>query len=268
MTQIIEIWKENFQEAFFIIKKCIKNCCFVAMDTEFPGTVTRSVFKLDRSKECYFQTLRLNVDSLQLIQLGIFFAEENNFSTKTRDCLQFNFDFSLSENMFAQDSIDLLLRSGVDFECHKKRGVSIKIFTDMLISSGLIFNEKIYWISFHSAYDFGYLVKILTKQRLPHNIPGFLELLGFYFPNFYDIKYLNLFSGNFVGGLNKLAQKLQIDRIGQVHQAGSDSILTFSVFEKLKHLNFDGVIAKKFQGILFGINDTRSKKYVCEENLR
>jgi CCR4-NOT transcription complex subunit 7/8 len=95
-----------------------------------------------------------------------------------------------------------------------------------------------------------------------------LELLGFFFPNFYDIKYLNLFSGNFVGGLNKLSQKLQIDRIGQVHQAGSDSILTFSVFEKLKHLNFDGVIAKKFQGILFGINDTQSKKYVCEKNLK
>ena len=135
----------------------------------------------------------------------------------------------------------------------------------MLLSSGLIFNEKIYWISFHSGYDFGYLIKILTKKPLPRNSIDFLKLVEFYFPNFYDVKYLNLFSGNFIGGLNKLAEKLQVDRIGKVHQAGSDSVLTLSVFEKLRFTYFAGTIHEKFKGILFGLNDFHAEGTECKE---
>jgi CCR4-NOT transcription complex subunit 7/8 len=266
MAKIIQIWKENFEEAIIRIKKSLESFDLVAMDTEFPGTVTRSLFELGRSHDYYFQTLRLNVDSLQLIQLGISFANEKNGLVGIKDCLQFNFDFNLSKNMFAQDSIDLLLRSGVDFECHKKKGISVEIFTNMLIESGLIFNEKIYWISFHSGYDFGYLIKILTKKSLPQDMLSFLKLTQFYFPNFYDVKYLNLFSGNFVGGLNKLAGKLQVERIGQMHQAGSDSILTLSVFEKLKRLYFDDVIEKKCKGVLFGLNDIQTENCMSEND--
>jgi CCR4-NOT transcription complex subunit 7/8 len=100
----------------------------------------------------------------------------------------------------------------------------------------------------------------------------FLKLIEFYFPNFYDVKYLNLFSGNFIGGLNKLAEKLQIWRIGKVHQAGSDSILTLGVFEKLRRVYFQGVIDENFKGILFGLNDIQyennfSKNSYIEEDI-
>lgn len=259
MTKIIEIWNENFNDSLFKIKILLKDCQFVAMDTEFPGTVTKTFSCRAKSQEYYFQTLRLNVDSLRLIQLGISFGYENDGSIKIKNCLQFNFKFSLSEKMFAQDSIDLLLRSGVDFECHKKKGIPLEIFTTMLMKSNLIFNQKIYWISFHSGYDFGYLIKILSRQQLPKNIGEFLKIIEFYFPNFYYVKYLNLFSGNFKGGLNKLAKKLSVDRIGQVHQAGSDSVLTLSVFDALKSTYFFGKIEKKFKGILFGLNDIQNE---------
>lgn len=93
----------------------------------------------------------------------------------------------------------------------------------------------------------------------------FLKLIEFYFPNFYDVKYLNSFLGNFVGGLNKLAEKLQVSRVGQMHQAGSDSVLTLSVFKKLKHVYFNENISKKYKGVLFGLNDTQTENFIREQ---
>lgn len=266
MVNIIEIWEENYQKSFKEIIELTKNSNFVAMDTEFPGTVTRFLMDSSKSQNYYYQTLRLNVDSLQLIQFGISFANVIDGNINIEHCFQFNFDFNLSSNMFAQDSIDLLLRSGVDFQYHKKKGICIENFSNMLLNSGLIFNEKIYWISFHSGYDFGYLVKILTKKPLPKKDFDFLRLIEFYFPNFYDVKYLNSFLGNFVGGLNKLAEKLQVFRIGQMHQAGSDSFLTLSVFKELKTSYLDRNIEEKFKGILFGLNSASNENFIREQD--
>ena len=35
---------------------------------------------------------------------------------------QFNFKFSLGDDIYAQDSIDLLTRSGIDFQRHEQHG--------------------------------------------------------------------------------------------------------------------------------------------------
>lgn len=39
-----------------------------------------------------------------------------------------------------------------------------------------------------------------------------------YFPNIFDIKYLMKFCGNLHGGLNKLAESLDVKRLGPQHQ--------------------------------------------------
>ena len=43
-------------------------------------------------------------------------------------------------------------------------------------------------------------------------------MLQLYFPTVYDIKYLMKFCDNLHGGLNKLAEVLQVERIGPQHQ--------------------------------------------------
>lgn len=61
-----------------------------------------------------------------------------------------------------------------------------------------------------SGYDFGYLLKILTCQPVPPTEAEFFELLNIYFPNIFDIKYLMKFCDNMHGGLNKLAELLEV----------------------------------------------------------
>jgi hypothetical protein len=96
-----------------------------------------------------------------------------------------------------------------------------------------LLNEDMIWFSFSRFSDFAYLLKLLTGELLPNTTNEFLDLMRIYFPNVYDIKYL--INGNelYKGGLNKLSNELNIERKGEVHQAGSDSLITSQVFFKL-----------------------------------
>lgn len=130
---------------------------------------------------------------LKMIQLGLTFADKDGNWYEECTCWQFNFKFSLSDDMFAQDSIELLQKSGIDFEKFEKHGIDITSFGEFLMMSGLVLNDEIKWISFHSSYDFGYLLKTLTCSSLPQEENVFLELLYIYFPCIYDVKVCTLF---------------------------------------------------------------------------
>jgi CCR4-NOT transcription complex subunit 7/8 len=93
--------------------------------------------------------------------------------------------------MFAQDSIELLKSSGIDFDKFEKYGIDIQYFGECLVMSGLVLNDDVKWLSFHSSYDFGYLLKTLTCAELPQEETSFLDLLTTYFPCIYDIKVRN-----------------------------------------------------------------------------
>lgn len=89
---------------------------------------------------------------------------------------------------------------------------------------------------------------------LPHSHSHFDPQI--FFPSVYDIKYLMKFCDNLHGGLNKLAEMLDVARIGPQHQAGSDSLLTSATFMKLAEKHFSGVEGlRKHQGVLYGLGN-------------
>jgi hypothetical protein len=179
---------------------------------------------------------------------------------------------------------------------NEARGIDVQHFGELLMSSGIVLNDDIRWITFHSGYDFGYLLKVpmhvyrtciactawgglycmyctqcwmylqysvvwschsssrfvpvedsgsahaahpysttdlrepaaaavlqqvLTCQPLPTAEPEFFELLNLYFPCVFDIKYLMKFCDNLHGGLNKLAELLDVQVIRHWEQLGA-----------------------------------------------
>ena len=248
----------------------------------------------------HYQTLRCNVDLLRVIQLGItLFSEEgeilpahptdlptmtaSSYQNSLMPCpctWQFNFQFSTEEDMYNHDSIAFLEGAGLHLEEHKQNGIDPNEFGAALISSGLVLLDDVRWISFHSGYDFGYLVKLMLCKPLPEDEIEYRKLLSIFFPSIYDIKFmvkhaqrsqtvndapLTPAASNILtslgqkSGLQDLADELQIKRIGPAHQAGSDSLLTGKVFWEVKRNIFSGTIDDdKYLGQVWGLNGAGS----------
>ncbi|XP_071694264.1 probable CCR4-associated factor 1 homolog 7 [Rutidosis leptorrhynchoides] len=211
------------------------------MDTEFPGVVLRPLTQFKNINDYNYLTLKENVVMLKLIQLGLTFSDENgNLPSFGNDksmsfIWQFNFrEFDINEDIFTNDSIEMLTQCGIDFKKNNEIGIDANRFGELLMSSGIVLNDNICWVTFHSGYDFGYLLKLLTRRSLPESQMGFFDLIKIHFPIVYDIKHLMRFCNHLHGGLNKLAEILEVERIGVCHQAGSDSLLTSHAFKKLK----------------------------------
>ncbi|CDH54244.1 ccr4-not transcription complex subunit 7 [Lichtheimia corymbifera JMRC:FSU:9682] len=256
---IKEVWSENLEEEMAHLRDLVEEYPYLAMDTEFPGVVARPIGTFRTSSDYHYQTLRCNVDVLKIIQLGITFADEHGNIPRNICTWQFNFKFSLSEDMYAQDSIELLTKSGIDFKKHEEHGIDVEHFGELLISSGFVLLEDVKWISFHSGYDFGYLLKLLTCSPMPADETEFFEILRLYFPCIYDIKYLMRSCKNLKGGLQDIADDLQVARVGPQHQAGSDSLLTCTTFFKMRQMFFDDRIDdQKYLGYLYGLRSSPS----------
>ncbi|KAG1176230.1 hypothetical protein G6F70_003521 [Rhizopus microsporus] len=251
---IKEVWAENLEEEMAYLRDLVEDYPYLAMDTEFPGVVARPIGSFKTSSDYHYQTLRCNVDLLKIIQLGVTFADQHGNLPGNVCTWQFNFKFSLTDDMYAQDSIELLTKSGIDFKKHEEYGIDVEHFGELLISSGFVLLDDVKWISFHSGYDFGYLLKILTCSVMPADESEFFDLLRTYFPCIYDIKYLMKSCKNLKGGLQDIADDLQVARIGPQHQAGSDSLLTCTTFFKMRQMFFeDKIDDQKYLGYLYGL---------------
>lgn len=191
------------------------------------------------------------------------------------------------------------------------------------MTSGLVLMDNVRWISFHSGYDFGYLLKLLTcqgtlmwtssrlsvwlaaafcssihpsdpvptpaplrTQRCPPTRPpsstssrptsppsttsrsvhvhvhvhvSVHPLTRLDSPPDPTNQFLMTAAPGLHGGLQKVAEELSVARIGPMHQAGSDSLLTAQTFFKLCQLSsFQGgvpavVADDKYRGELFGL---------------
>ena len=228
--KIIDVYEDNFIKEIKRIGKYLKQYPYIGMDTEFPGIVYPCT---SISSDFYYQFIKTNVDKLKLIQLGITLTNAKGEQPPNTATWQFNLKFDIDKDEHSQESINLLYNSGINFHKIKKEGISHSLFAEYLMVSGMVLNENIIWISFNGLSDFAYLLKLLIGDYLPNNTNDFLDLVKTYFPNAYDIKYMINENDLYKGGLNKLAKELNIERKGEVHQAGSDSLITSQVFFKL-----------------------------------
>jgi CCR4-NOT transcription complex subunit 7/8 len=159
--------------------------------------------------------------------------------------------------MYHTSAIDLLQQSGIDFSRSITDGIDVFDFTQLLYTSGLIMNRDVYYLTFHGSYDFGYLVKMLTCKPLPADLRDFFKVLDVLFPHFYDLKFMAEGIGQILGGgLQAMANELNVLRVGPQHQAGSDALVTLKTFTALKERFFVGTD---------GLSESENKLYGLSE---
>eukprot|EP00744_Colponema_vietnamica_P006312 GILI01009183.1.p1 GENE.GILI01009183.1~~GILI01009183.1.p1 ORF type:complete len:396 (+),score=87.75 GILI01009183.1:162-1349(+) len=253
---IRDVWAENLEEEFALIRELVVDYPYVAMDTEFPGVVAKPVGSYKHPYEFYYATLRYNVNLLKIIQLGISLLNEKGEVPEGCCTWQFNFRFNLAEDTFAQDSIELLKTGGINFDHFCEYGIEITRFSELLYSSGLVLNPEVRWLAFHAGYDFGYLIRGLLNRDLPDKDEDFNVIFHQLFPSVFDIKFvLRQTDIMHSAGLDFLADSLSVRRLGTAHQAGSDSLLTGHSFFKLLRDRLNRQMPYHANGILYGLRE-------------
>lgn len=247
--EIMNVWEENVEFEFDKIMQLVDKYNYISMDTEFPGICMQGENLIG------YNFIKSNVDELKLIQVGITLADENGETPKPISTWQFNLKFDLENDTHAKESINLLKEAGIDFDQLNLRGIDSTRFADLLVSSGLILNDDTHWITFHGAFDFGYLMKAISNSKLPATLEKFNTATKLYFPSIYDLKILiNEVAELKNGSLAKLSHDLDVKRSGMQHQAGSDALLTLACFFKIRSTYFKNGIPRKACNRIFGLN--------------
>jgi CCR4-NOT transcription complex subunit 7/8 len=256
---IKNVWKYNCEKEFLRINELLEQgFTFVAMDTEFPGFLFDGGGK-EINAETIYQVVKMNVDHLNPIQVGMTFSDIKGNKPEGVNTWQFNLGFNIQTEQFSQDSINILSEAGINFQDMAEHGIDHMVFGDFLMSSGLVVNPEVQWITFHGCYDFAYLIKLLRNEHLPPTSPDFMKYLQHLFPVIWDVKVLiNDFDEWKKASLSGLAVKLDLKRSGITHQAGSDALLTANVFYKIMQLKFPNGFPEsacnKVFGLSFGIS--------------
>ncbi|KAI1330391.1 CAF1-domain-containing protein [Xylariaceae sp. FL0255] len=209
--RIRDVWKHNFEEEMSLLMELAEDYPYIAMDTEFPGIVGRPMGNFRGKSDYHYQCLRVNVDMLKVIQIGISLFNEKGETPAERLhnipseagpgakrhgqsqiplAWQFNFKFALKEDMYNQASIESLQTAGIDFNLLERDGIDPKKFAALFIVSGFVCYDNIKWLSFHGGYDFGYLTKLLSDTKLANDESEFDKVMKKWFPMTYDVKHL------------------------------------------------------------------------------
>ncbi|KAK1425968.1 hypothetical protein QVD17_14635 [Tagetes erecta] len=139
-VEIRQVWSDNLEDEFGLIRDIVDHHSYIAIDTEFPGVVLQP-----STNDRKYHTIKDNVDALNSI---------------------LEIEFNVHQDLFAPDSINLLKQTGIDFKLIAEKGIDASKFGALLMSSGVVLNDEICWVTFHGGYDFGYLLKLLTGVKI------------------------------------------------------------------------------------------------------
>lgn len=255
----------------------------------------------------HYQCMRCNVDLLKMLQLGITpFDEEGNTLPTTltspdvpaelaREIArqlpkhyhnlplpttwQFHFKFSRLEDMYSEVALTSWMQAGIEIERLATDGIDPGIFASTMMTSGLICDDDVHWLTNHAVYDLGYLLKVLSDEELPDDENQFQAIMSKYFPSIYDIKFvikegvrkhhareITPIDPNTHELLAKLEQKTQLDSLVDTFKikrfggnlsgsntAGVACMYTGKVFFKLRSHLFNEETPREIDGHMWGI---------------
>ncbi|KAG6486816.1 hypothetical protein ZIOFF_055396 [Zingiber officinale] len=269
-VEVRSVWAHNLDEEFALIRSAVPFHPFVALDTEYPGVVVAS-----KNPYCTlplpqrYELIRAKVEALRIVQVGLTLSDAaGNLpcaiytdGTCVRYVWEFNFrDFDISRDRYAPSSIELLKANGIDFQKNQVWGIDSCRFAQHLATSGLLSFDHfspVSWITFQGAYDFAFLVKMLTCDcKLPKTVHEFLHLVHFFFgKRVFDVKHLCKHCPGLYGGLERVASTVRVERaVGSRHQSGSDSLLTWQVFYQIaSRVNPQLIHRPEHMGALFDL---------------
>lgn len=237
---VVDVYRFNLSQACREITSLIGRYPIVAIDTEFPGYFedlnqlvqlsNASVSSDILASPTNYQKLKINVDALNLIQLGISLSDFEGNSPYPHSTWQFNLAFDEATSIVNNESLELLRGQGIDFSKLRRDGIHPLMLSYELQVSGLLYNRNLIYLCFHGFYDFGYLVKAVTMHDLPDSNREFNTLLKVLFPGrLYDLKQCC----SWIGSLESLADMQGVQYLGVQHQAGSDAWVTSSIFRSM-----------------------------------
>lgn len=138
--------------------------------------------------------------------------------------------------------MNFLAAAGLDFSRHAEEGIEPGTIGRRLRASTLGGGaSKHRWVTFQGAYDFGYMLRLLTGRRLPANLSYFEELQISYFPTRYELR-----DELPRGSLDSLLREFGVERHGTPHSAGSDALATLELYFQVTQ---DG--PKRFRSIAY-----------------
>lgn len=277
---IREVWKNNVYSEFSSIRRLLTQYKYVSISTEFVGTLARPIGNFRSREDYHYQTMRANVDLLNPIQLGISLSDVyGNKPEGEPSTWQFNLEFDVTKEMLSVESLDLLRKSGINYEMHKTTGVSKFEFAQLMIDSGLLMDNEVTWITYHAAYDLGFLVNILMNDIMPNNRKDFEWWIHEYMPNLYDLNLIYKVVRGFKYPSNQNKNKLQqqmpqpsmeftltnladdvgLPRFPVFTTTGGQSLLMLLSFCQLNKISMhtfpDGTDFDTVKNVIYGIED-------------
>lgn len=268
---IREVWSNNLHAEFAAIRKMVTQYNYISISTEFVGTIARPIGNFRSKTDYHYQTMRSNVDFLNPIQIGLSLSDASgNKPESGPSTWQFNFRFDETKEMMSLESFELLQKSGINFQSHKANGVGPFEFAQLMIDSGLLLESSVTWLTYHAAYDFGFLINILMNNDMPNNREDFEWWVHKYMPSFYDLNLICKVMQDTKQQqqqstqqqkqytLSSLAEELGIPRYSLFVTTGGESLLTGICFFQLNKFLAgkmpNGSSFSSYRNLIYGIN--------------
>ncbi|KAM1105553.1 hypothetical protein FF1_002522 [Malus domestica] len=170
-------------------------------------------FNEGTSKGLRYQDIALNVDSLNLIQVGITLFDDRGNVGGT---WEFNFrGFDEETDPHVPESIALLKANGLDLEKFGKFGIDSDIFVEGFVEILRVHRGQLVWVSFHGLYDSAYVMKLVTRKTILSSPTEFAKMAGRLFERVYDLKFMAKYCPGLFGGeigLERMATILGVQR--------------------------------------------------------